>query len=185
MNEMTLPDEIERPYIINVGLPRVESIDLEYGPIEQEYDDMGSYNHSLVQANIAYFLKKYSAHSAFIELSLDASSLDKATFPNVKDELIPDVCTYPRRSVVDMDILLMNEMPILVVEVVSPRQGVLSIVQKIQAYFALGVQSCWLVEPITAVVRVYHANLPPRTFSAGDLIDTIVDIKAPVTEIFE
>ncbi|MCB0063609.1 MAG: Uma2 family endonuclease [Caldilineaceae bacterium] len=117
--------------------------------------------------------------------SIDATKLDKSRFPTIKDELIPDICAYPRRSGMDNDILRMSEMPILVIEVVSPRQGVLTIVEKLQAYFALGVQSCWLVEPITGVVRIYHPNTDPKTFSAGELIDEVVGIHFPVTEIFE
>ncbi|MEZ4865709.1 MAG: Uma2 family endonuclease [Caldilineaceae bacterium] len=153
---------------------------------EQEFDDMGSFNHSLVQSNLAYLLRKYTELSAFNELSLDASGLDKSQFPTIKDELIPDICAYPKkRSVIDHDILRMQEMPILAIEVVSPRQGILSIVEKLQAYFALGIQSCWLVEPITGVVRVYHPHTDPKTFAASDVIDDVVGIKIPVAEIFD
>ena len=152
---------------------------------EQEFDDTGSHNHSLVQGNIAYLVRKNSDYSAFNELSLDASGLDKTQFPNIKDELIPDICAYPHRSVMDIDILRMEEMPVLAIEVVSPRQGVLTIVEKLQAYFALGVQSCWLVEPITGVVRVYHPHAEPKTFSSGDLVDEVANLRFPVAEIFE
>ncbi len=73
-----------------------------------ELDTMGSYNHSLVQGNLAYLVRKYSEYSAFVELSLDAGTLDKAKFPEVRDELKPDVCAYPKRSVIDLDILMMK-----------------------------------------------------------------------------
>ncbi|MEZ4707762.1 MAG: Uma2 family endonuclease [Caldilineaceae bacterium] len=151
---------------------------------EQEFDDMGSYNHSLVQGNLAYLLRKYSSYSAFIELSLDVARLDKSQFPNITSELKPDVCAYPRRAVVDLDLLTVTEMPELAIEVVSPRQGVLSIVEKFQAYFALGIKSCWLVEPITAIVRVYHPNQEPTTFAGGNIIDKTVNIEMPLDEIF-
>ena len=152
---------------------------------EEEFDDMGSYNHSLVQGNLAHVIRKYSNLSAFIELSLDTSSLDKSQFPAIKNELIPDVCAYPRSSIVDLDILVMSEMPELVIEVVSPRQGAHGIVQKFQAYFALGVRSCWLVDPTIAAVRVYHNNSNSQTFSSGDLVDDVIKIKIPIVEIFE
>ncbi len=151
---------------------------------EREFDDMGSHNHSLVQGNLAYVLRKYSEFSAYVELSLDASRLDKSLFPDIKGELIPDVCAYPRRPVIDLDILVMAEMPQLVIEVISPRQGLLSIVEKFQAYFALGIPSCWLVEPLTAVVRVYHPGQSPQTFSSGDVIDSVAGLNIPVEEIF-
>ncbi|MEZ4726082.1 MAG: Uma2 family endonuclease [Caldilineaceae bacterium] len=151
---------------------------------EQEIDDMGSFNHSLVQGNLAYSIRSHSGFSAFIELSLDASSLDKALFPTIKDELIPDVCAYPKTPIIDLDILQMREMPLLVIEVISPRQGGHSIVQKFQAYFALGIHSCWLVDPTTAVVRVYSPNKPPITFASGDVIDDVVNLRIPLAEIF-
>ncbi len=63
----------------------------------------------------------------------------------------------------------MQEMPKLVIEVISPRQGSFSIIEKFQAYFALGIQSCWLVDPITAVVSVYYPKQPPHTFASGNV----------------
>lgn len=150
----------------------------------EEFDDMGSFNHSLVQGNLAYTLRKHSDLSAFIELSLDTSRLDKAKFPDIKNELIPDVCLYPRTAIIDLDILQMSEMPKLVVEVISPRQGGHSIVQKFQAYFALGIPSCWLVDPTTAVVRVYHPHKNPQTFAAGEVVDDVAKITVPLAEIF-
>ena len=151
---------------------------------EQEFDDMGSYNHSLVQANLAYLLRVHSPYSAFIELSLDASKLDKIQFPGIKNELIPDVCAYPRDSVKDLDILVMHKMPILVIEVVSPRQGIQIIVEKIQAYFALGIASCWLVEPLTKVVRLYRPDKSPQTIVSGEIIDEVANLRLPIAEVF-
>lgn len=152
---------------------------------EQEFDDMGSHNHSLVQGNLAYLLRKYSDFSVYIELSLDASKLDKSQFPAIKGELIPDVCAYPRRSVVDLDILIMTEMPQLIIEVISPRQGTLSIIEKFQAYFALGIGSCWLVDPAVAIVRVYHPKQSPQTFASGEVLDQRVGLQIPIVEIFQ
>lgn len=152
---------------------------------EEEFNDMGSYNHSLVQGNLAHVIRKYSNLSAFIELSLDTSNLDRTQFPDINNELIPDVCAYPRSSIIDLDILVMREMPELVIEVISPRQGAHGIVRKFQAYFALGIRSCWLVDPTIAAVRVYHNNSSSNTFSSGELIDNVINLKIPVKEIFE
>ncbi len=151
---------------------------------EEEFDDMGSFNHSLVQGNLAHLVRGNSDYSALIELSLDTSSLDKTQFPNIKKELIPDVCAYSRRPVSTRDILVMQEMPKLVIEVISPRQGSFSIIEKFQAYFALGIQSCWLVDPATSVVSVHHPNQAPRTFASDKVIDEVADIEIPLAEIF-
>lgn len=151
---------------------------------EQEYDDMGSFNHSLVQGNLTHLIRQHSNYSALVEVSLDTSTLDKSQFPNIKNELIPDICAYSRRPVAIRDILVMKEMPKFVIEVISPRQGSFSIVEKFQAYFALGIQSCWLVDPVTSVISVYHPDQAPQTFASGEVIDEVADIKIPVTEAF-
>jgi len=152
---------------------------------EEEVDDMGSYNHSTVQANLAFVFKQLGNYSVAIELSLDSSSLDKTLY-NVKDELIPDVCIYPKRDLsIPFDILKMEEMPLLVVEVLSPRQFIASLLEKFKAYFALGVKSCWLVEPTTRTVHVYERMTQWQTFAADDTIhDLVLNIQIPCSEIF-
>lgn len=152
----------------------------------EEFDDMGSFNHSTVQANITYLLKLTGNFTVSVELSLDSSSLDKSDF-NVKDELIPDVCIYPKRQLVrSHDILKMEEMPLLVVEVLSYRQFQSSLIEKFKAYFALGVVSCWLVDPLTQTIHVYSSSDQWRTFTLSDhLNDKKLDIDFAVAEVFE
>lgn len=152
---------------------------------EGEFDDMGSHNHSMVQANLAHLFKRLSLYTVYIELSLDVSRYDLSMF-DIKDELIPDVCIYPKRSLsIPHDILRMTEMPLLIVEILSPRQGTYSILQKFEAYFSLGIQSCWLVEPTTRVVHIYKDPITRTTFSTGHVIDEKIDIEMAIAEIFE
>ena len=152
---------------------------------DEEFDDMGSYNHSLVQGNLAYLLRQAGNYSAFIELSLDASSLDKQEFPNIANELIPDIALYPRRSTIPRDILRVTEMPLLAIEVISPRQGTLGLIEKFQAYFSLGVTSCWLVDPTLNIVTVYASPTEYHTFASEIVIDEQLSIEIPRAEIFE
>lgn len=152
---------------------------------EEEFDDMGSHNHSMVQANLAYLFKRKGDYTVFIELSLDVSHLDRERY-QVRDELVPDVALYPKRPLsIPHDILRMTEMPLLVVEILSPRQGTASILAKFEAYFALGIPSCWLVDPLTQTVHVYHSSTDRTTFSTGDVVDSSLDIRMPSSEIFE
>ncbi len=152
---------------------------------DEEFDDMGSYNHSLVQGNLAYLLRQTGNYSAFIELSLDASALDKQEFPNITNELIPDICLYPKRGTIPRDILRVTEMPLLAIEVISPRQGTLGLIEKFRAYFALGVTSCWLVDPALNIVAVYSAPTKYQTFAGETVLDEQLSIEIPLTEIFE
>ena len=152
---------------------------------EQEFDDMGSFNHSTVQANLAYLLKRIGKYTVSVELSLDSSSLDKSKF-NVGDELIPDLCIYPKRKLLSpFDILKMQDMPLMIAEVLSFRQFQSSLIKKFEAYFALGVESCWLVDPVTRSIHVFSSINDWQTFSIEDeLKDENFGIQFPVAEVF-
>ena len=55
------------------------------------------------------------------------------------------MCIYLKRQRnLQNDILRMSEMPLLAIEVLSPKQGIYDILEKFKLYFSLGVQSCWL-----------------------------------------
>lgn len=147
---------------------------------------MGSFNHSTVQANLTYLLKRIGKYTVSVELSLDSSSLDKAIF-DVKDELIPDICVYPKRQLIkSTDILKMTDMPLIAIEILSFRQFTSTLLEKFNAYFALGIQSCWLVDPVTRIIHVYSAIDQWRSFAMEDeVVDTLFDIHIPVADVFE
>jgi Uma2 family endonuclease len=111
--------------------------------------------------------------------------LDPHQLPT-RDEIKPDVCIYPKRGLSrPFDILKMPEAPLLAIEILSPRQGAQEILEKFVVYFALGVHTCWLVDPTTAVIAVYPTLDQPVSFSAGDVVDETLDIRLPLAEIFE
>jgi Uma2 family endonuclease len=146
---------------------------------------MGSHNHSAIQANLTYLLKRAEKYSVYTELSLDTTTLDQQKF-KFKDEIKPDVCVYPKRGLIrPFDILKMSEMPLLAIEVLSPKQSAYEILEKFAAYFALGVKSCWLVDPLTAVVSVYSALDSHQNFTAGEVVDSVIELRLPFNEIFE
>ncbi len=154
-----------------------------------EEEEMGSLNHSIVQAQITTLLGSDKRFQVMVELSLDTSQIDLTQFGiKAKEELKPDICLYPytvkgRRR----DILRMSAIPLLVIEIVSPTQSDESLVNKFDAYFALGIQSCWLVIPTIKSIAVYSQ---PEIFTIFDLkdiniIDKVLDIKLPMQEIFD
>ena len=63
----------------------------------EESEGIGSHNHSAIQANITYLLKRIEKYSVYTELSLDTTTLDPQKF-KYKDEIKPDVCVYPKRG---------------------------------------------------------------------------------------
>jgi len=72
-----------------------EALDFEDEMIENEEVNRPSLKHSLVQTNIAGTLFSDDRFTTFIELSLDASSIDSTDFGlKAKDELVPDISIY-------------------------------------------------------------------------------------------
>lgn len=144
-------------------------------------NEVGSHNHSAIQANLAHLFKTLGSYSVFVELSLDVEKFDTS-----RNEIKPDVCIYPKRGLSrPYDILKMDEMPLLAIEILSPRQAAIDILETFEVYFALGVQSCWLVDPTTEIVAVYTELATHQSYSQGDVIDDKLNIRLPLNEIFE
>jgi Uma2 family endonuclease len=152
----------------------------------------GSLNHSRLQARLAglflFFWKE--RFSSAIKLSLDISQLNLSQF-NLKNqkELEPDICVYPHTDTPDYqhDKLAMSEMPLLAIEILSPREPLEDVLDKLKIYFALGIKSCWLVIPPLELITVYSNNNLSKSFArpiCQEVFDEVLDIKIPLTEIF-
>jgi len=152
----------------------------------EEFADMGSFNHGYVQARLTVLFDRVSQYTPINELSLDVSGINLSQFDiKSKEEVKPDIALYPKRGLSrPTDILRMIEMPLLAVEILSPKQGTYDILQKFKVYFELGVKSCWLVEPAINTVTVYSSINHWKTFSDAEVIDEIVDIRLMIEEIF-
>ena len=151
---------------------------------------MPSKNHSLAVGRLAGLLFNDERFTVMPELSLDMNPIDLAPYGlKVKDELIPDICLYSKEDNIDfsdLDELKVKQIPLLAIEVLSPRQGIGEIIAKFHAYFALGVKSCWLVMPVTKSITIYSQPGQPKTFDINDseLIDEAIDIRLPTQKIF-
>ncbi|MFN8487935.1 MAG: Uma2 family endonuclease [Caldilineaceae bacterium] len=152
----------------------------------EDYEDMGSFNHGYIQVRLGILFDRLGQYTPVNEVSLDVSGVDLSQFElKTKEELKPDVCLYPKRSLSrPKDILKMKEMPLLAVEILSPKQGTYDILEKFRLYFALGIQSCWLIEPALGTVTVYASPNEWQTFIQGDVMDARLGIRLPVSEIF-
>jgi Uma2 family endonuclease len=153
----------------------------------EESVDMGSFNHGYTQARLIVLFDRFGQYTPVTELSLDVSGIDLSQFDlKTKEEVKPDICLYPKRGRSrPRDILRMTEMPLLAVEILSPKQGTYDILEKFKVYFALGVSSCWLVDPAINTVTVYSSNEAWETFSNNEVIDEPLGIKLPLDEIFD
>jgi Uma2 family endonuclease len=149
--------------------------------IEEEVIDMGSRNHSYLQIKLGALLLELDKYLVLSEISLDSSPLETNT-----KEMRPDLALYPKLTIDFLqDEIRMQTMPLLVIEILSPRQSIDEILEKFRGYFKLGVQSCWLVLPPLKSVSVFSSPNQEQTFSQGELVDNVLNIRLAVKSIFQ
>ncbi|EDN66253.1 protein containing DUF820 [Beggiatoa sp. PS] len=124
------------------------------------------------------------------ELSLDVTQIDLNQFGlKSKDELKPDVCVYttPPETEPPDDMLKTTQMPDLAIEILSPSQTISELINKLKAYFALNIKSCWLVIPSITIITVYSQLREYKTFDLNDteLVDEVMDIHLPIQKVFK
>ena len=154
--------------------------------LNEDNQEMGSLNHSYIQANLAWLLKNLKQYSVFTELSLDINHLDLNDCEiNLKNEIKPDVCIYPKMSIdCSHDIIKMSQTPLLAIEILSPTQAIQTLQQKIDVYFKLGVKSCWLIYPSAKTIAVYSDQHSFQAFSHEKIMDDVLNIEFNLTDIF-
>lgn len=139
---------------------------------------MPSRNHARVSHNLSVLLNSFKDRFTIcqqLSLSLDGW------------QTIPDLCLYPQGSLSSDWLTDDDEVtvpPILVIEILSPKQNLQPLVDKIREYGRHGVKSCWLVEPATRVVSVFPALGGSRACAEGTLRDETVGIEIPLAQIF-
>ncbi len=134
-----------------------------------------SYLHAYVCSNMITVLHQLEQYSVFSELTLQ---LDK--------DYVADVCLYPKRQInfAAGDIIKMTEIPLLIVEILSPTQGFQEILDKFVKYFEAEVKSCWLVIPVTQTVTVYSSMEQAQTFTQGDIVDNVLNLQVSAQDVF-
>ena len=105
--------------------------------------------------------------SELVELT-EAKYIDLSQFGlRTKEELQPDISLYQGHRELSRfdDVLRMTEMPLLVIEILSPQQTLDELLAKFKAYFTLGIKSYWLVTPAIKAITVYSSSKHLKTFS--------------------
>jgi len=140
---------------------------------------MPTLNHAVIQGNLIFNLKL-----RFREQYTIASELN-ITMPE-RPDTVPDIAIYPKLQIDFLhDITSMTEMPLTIIEIVSPSQSDADILAKFERYFKAGVQSCWLVMPSLQAIAVYSAVGKYQFFSdTATLTDQVTGIELAVGEVF-
>jgi Uma2 family endonuclease len=139
---------------------------------------MPSKNHSILQLRIARLLmNRYDTEYDFLsELSLVLTT-GKAT---------PDISVYPKLTIDWLhDEIRVSDPPLAVIEILSPKQGLQDVTEKIDLYFGAGVKSCWVVIPTFQTIHIITPDKQVATFTAGTLTDPGTGIQLVMEEVFK
>ncbi len=137
---------------------------------------MPSRNHAKLQSRIAKAIadRNEDRYDVLTEISLELSR-----------PVTPDIALYPTEPTDWLeDEIKMTTPPLCVVEIISPTQGNQELVDKLDVYFAAGVQSCWIVIPTFRIINVFSAKHDYKTFLTGELYDEKLDIRIDLNHIF-
>ena len=139
---------------------------------------MPSRNHARVSHNLSVLLDRFrDRYTVFQQLSLNLDGW----------QTIPDISLYktdtlPSDWLSDEDEVAIP--PALVIEILSPKQNLQPLIDKIRVYAQHGVKSCWLVQPATGLVSVFPSSGGSRGFVEGSVLDDTAEIEIPLSGIF-
>ncbi|HFA51362.1 MAG TPA: Uma2 family endonuclease [Bacteroidetes bacterium] len=140
---------------------------------------MPSKNHGIIQSRLIIALGvSYLDQYEFI-------SEVKLALPGVKPS-IPDISIFPKESV-DLleDEIQMTEPPLTVIEILSPKQSIDDIKNKIfDIYFPAGVRSAWLIIPTLRTVYIFTPDRSYDIFTEGKLHDPATGIELELDSFF-
>jgi Uma2 family endonuclease len=146
-------------------------------PLIEIEKPMPSKNHSFIQSRltVALFEAAKNQFDILPELSLELIT-GKAT---------PDICIYPKLKYNWLfDEVRLTEPPLTVIEILSPKQGVDDLTDKIKLYFGAGVKSYWVVIIPFKSVNLIDENHQTTTFLSGKIKDPATGIEIDMDEIF-
>lgn len=140
---------------------------------------MPSTVHSYVSKNLLVQLEIHyrSKYTILPELSLEIGEVP----------MVPDIAIYPKFSIdVHQDTVKRKDLPIGVVEILSPTQSLDNLIEKAGMLLLAGVQSVWIVIPNLEAVCVYQTSSNYAFFRQNDLLkDPQLGIELPLNSIFQ
>ena len=93
-----------------------------------------SFHHSYLCGKLVVAFSQLQQFLVLVEATLQIGS----------DDYIPDICLYPIRPVnfEEKDVIKLTEMPLTIIEILSPSQTAQDAWKKFDAYFDAGIKSC-------------------------------------------
>lgn len=136
---------------------------------------MPSLNHGLLEVRLGVALSKASNFTVGIEITLA-----------LKPKATPDISIFPKRKIDwQRDETPVTEMPLTVIEILSPSQGIDKFAEKLAPYFAAGIKSVWLVQSFLKTIAVFLPDGKSQVYVSGNLHDEATGITLNLDEVFE
>ncbi len=138
---------------------------------------MPSKNHSFVQTRlIVAFATQFTQYQVLSELSLQLGSSEK----------VPDLAIFENiKFTYNEDEIRVSQIPLAVVEILSPTQNLTELLVKAHAYFDNGVQSYWLVLPALRSIYVFSSPSESEVYTQKDILkDELLGIELELKKIF-
>ncbi|WP_288424084.1 Uma2 family endonuclease [uncultured Spirosoma sp.] len=137
---------------------------------------MPSKNHAIIQSNLLVELTmNYRGTYQFLsEISLE------------NPRAVPDIAIFPPMQYDPLhDEIRLNQVPLGVIEIMSPSQTQDELIEKADAYFRAGVQSYWLINPVFRIAHIMHSRDEYTNIIDGTLIDKRLNISLPLANLFQ
>ena len=139
---------------------------------------MPSLNHAIAQSRFCKELTSTYGEAFDILPELDIQFLNR--------KVVPDVSIYPKsKDDWHDDILVMTDLPLLAIEILTYRQPIDDIFERIHhVYFPAGLKSAWVVLPSAQSVMIFTSNAKPQTFNSGIMHDAASGFEVDLDKIF-
>lgn len=150
--------------------------------VENDYEiernkPMPSKNHGITQTRLIVALAKRIDTSGLLsEVSLSLNGWDST----------PDIAIFEPQTVdYRNDEIRMQELPLGVIEILSPTQSLQDLSDKAYRYMENGVKSCRIVIPNFKSIYVFSSPDDYEAFAGTETLqDTVLNISIPLTEVF-
>jgi len=153
-----------------------EYLNTDYSPDREFVDGVvverhwGERPHSIVQSNVIFALRlRYP---------------NLCVWPEMRIWTVAGRCRIPDVLVVSSDpgTTILEEPPLLVVEILSPSDEMINVMEKVEEYRAIGVPNIWLLAP--ARHKAYRAQSNGLEEVFGEMYSHTPEIRLEFTEIF-
>lgn len=145
--------------------------DCDYVDGDVQERNLGEYEHSVTQAEIAHYLMGHYLQFRRRALTEQRVHVKPTRFR------IPDVCVLAAEAPLKP---IVSHPPILCIEILSPEDRMSRYLDRVNDYFEMGVPACWIIDP---AVRKGWVATPGLLAEAPDGILRAGELEMPLAEI--